>query len=215
MFKEQDFTDTLVKNINYLKVDLLKYLTTNFYNLGVVDYGPTDNDITFKNYLAAEGANISTSIGGGLGGSNMNYNFDPNVNYTPGNGKFNLRSCIEWLVNNSNAKSTGWCAKHVRTGLEHGGLNTNGRPRLAHEYVSFLPKLGFRMVGKSGTRQEQLQWSNTQAKIGDIAVSLGPGGSGAGHIAMYIGPNQWIADFVARSPRPYSDNQMCWFFRYC
>lgn len=212
MSEAKDFSDDLVKNIEYLKVELLKSLTTNFYSFDVVDYPPTTNKIKYKSYLAAEGAKMSLEAGN-MGGD-MNYNFDPNADYTPGDGKFNLKACIQWLVANHNAKSTGWCARHVRTGLEHGGLNTNGRPSLAHEYVRFLPKLGFRMIGKCATRKDQLAWSASQAKIGDIAVSVGVGGAGAGHIAMYIGPNQWIADFIARSPRPYSDDQMCWFFRY-
>ena len=79
----------------------------------------------------------------------------------------------------------GHCAKAVRLAIEAGGLSTEGHPRYACDYDTFLPNIGFRAVSKEGY----------VPRAGDIIVLEAVPGHQAGHIAMYSG-EKWISDFV-------------------
>ncbi len=212
MFTPKDTTDVLVQNIMYSRINLIK---ENLEFLGL-DFEETENNIIYTNYLAAL-PDTSITYSAGL-------SFDPNSTYTPGDGKFDVIKCLNSLVKNSfinfNTKNTKqqteWdhcCAKHIRLGLEAGGINTAGNPVSAVNYVSFLPKKGFKCIYKSDKTDDQITWANSNCKLGDIAVSSTHKNKN-GHICMFMGVNQWIADAVSPKPRPYSDEGICWIFRY-
>ncbi|CAA0145416.1 putative enzyme [Tenacibaculum maritimum] len=82
----------------------------------------------------------------------------------------------------------GKCAKYVRLALEDGGMSTNGRPNAAADYVSFLPKKGFKEV----------QVFDDNYQKGDIAVFERFQGVKKyhkyGHIQIYNG-EKWVSDF--------------------
>lgn len=100
-------------------------------------------------------------------------------------GSYNVSKAVEHLVSHAHRKSQGRCAMYVRQALEAGGLNMNGHPSEAYQYVDFLPKVGFYEVDKSGYIPQP----------GDVIVIQPVAGHPHGHIAMYSGSN-WISDFV-------------------
>jgi len=114
------------------------------------------------------------------------------------NGIYNVDKAVEYLENNANPSSTGYCARSVRKALEAGGLNTEGHPSSAKDYTPFLKNKGFQIIDNK----------NYEPQKGDIAVISAFIGETKthpyGHIQMYTG-NQWISDFKQREFWPGSD----------
>ena len=106
---------------------------------------------------------------------------------------FDVDSAVKYLTEHAKNISVGQCAKYVRQALEHGGLDTTGRPKVAYKYNEFLPKLGFVPILESSNTGNKLPENYTPQK-GDIVVIGANRSHQAGHIAMYNG-HQWISDF--------------------
>ena len=93
--------------------------------------------------------------------------------------------------------SVGLCAKYVRLALEDGGMTTWGktkadqRPGSAKDYGPFLLHKGF----------TEIEVSNDNYQIGDIAVIESFPKNEHGHIEMYNGEN-WVSDFIQRTFYP-------------
>lgn len=108
---------------------------------------------------------------------------------------FNLQGAVQAAMTLPGIASQHVCAKFVRTYLEHGGIDTSGRPGLARQYVGYLPKIGYQLVTRLGTTDSQTMYTQNSAKPGDIAVYQKPGApSEPGHICMWTG-QQWVSDF--------------------
>ena len=123
---------------------------------------------------------------------------------------WNLNGALAALNNNAQIKSSGWCARYVRTAIEAGGVSTAGRPASAYLYTSFLPKIGFNLVTTLFGKSAQAQWSSSDAKQGDISVmSHGQ----HGHICMWNG-RQWVSDFFQNNMWPYSGDGTCAIYRW-
>ena len=94
-------------------------------------------------------------------------------------------------------KSTGHCAMHVRMAIEKGGVDLDGHPVDAYQYMTFLPKKGFKLI-HSGRKQDLenpnvYPFSNDLQK-GDVVVFGRTSSHPHGHIAIYDGQN-WYADY--------------------
>lgn len=108
---------------------------------------------------------------------------------------FNLQGALQAAVKMAGAASQHVCAKYVRTYLEHGGINTSGRPGLARQYTTYLPTIGYSHIASIGNTDAQTAFTNSGARPGDIAVYQKPGEPMApGHICMWTG-SQWVSDF--------------------
>lgn len=123
---------------------------------------------------------------------------------------WNIQDSIAHLSQNAEAKSIGKCAKYVRTAIEAGGLSTAGRPISAYQYKGYLPKIGFNALGDVTGKTKQREWSNKNAKPGDISV-MDHGQHG--HICMWNG-KQWISDFPQNNMWVYKGDGTCTIFRY-
>ena len=123
---------------------------------------------------------------------------------------FNVSKALEWAKNNVGPKSSGRCARYVRSMLEAGGMDTAGRPVSAYQYAGYLPKKGFKHIASLGSKSEQAAWSNSKALPGDIAVMAH---GQHGHICMFTG-KQWVSDFVQNNMWPYSGDGLVNIFRY-
>jgi type VI secretion system secreted protein VgrG len=106
----------------------------------------------------------------------------------------NIDAAAAFLSANAAPKSRGLCARYVRQALEAGGLRLAGHPAMAKDYRTTLLAAGFTVVCDSPSR-----FANGYLPMkGDVSVIQPyPGGSAAGHIAMYDGV-QWISDFRQR-----------------
>lgn len=123
---------------------------------------------------------------------------------------WDCKKALEWLTKNASASSLGKCARYVRTAIEAGGISTEGRPNSAYQYADFLPKIGFNLIHKVTGKAKQRDWSNVNAKPGDIAV-MNHGKHG--HICMWNG-KQWVSDFRQNNMWVYSGDGECSIFRY-
>ena len=125
-------------------------------------------------------------------------------------GTFNVNAAVSMASQISTTRSSGKCAKFVRTFIEAGGISTAGRPIAAKDYVSFLPKIGFSYVTSLGDRESQTDWTRSQARKGDIAVM---DHGKYGHICMYTG-SRWVSDFVQNNMWVYQGNGLVHVFRH-
>lgn len=125
-------------------------------------------------------------------------------------GKFDVNSAISVANQIRTTRSSGKCAKFVRTFIEAGGISTVGRPIAAKDYVHFLPSIGFRYITSLQDRQSQTNWTSTQARPGDVAVM---DHGKYGHICMYTGRN-WVSDFVQNNMWVYQGNGLVHVFRH-
>lgn len=124
--------------------------------------------------------------------------------------EWNAQDSIQYISKHALSKSSGNCARYVRTALEAGGIDTSQRPGSAYLYKHYLPKIGFDFVCKIHGRQNQLLWTNQNAKPGDIAV-MDHGKHG--HICMWNGKN-WISDFIQNNMWVYKGDGTCYIFRF-
>ncbi len=107
---------------------------------------------------------------------------------------FNVTKAVSALNKNKKPKPIGKCAMYVRFALEAGNINTKGHPEAAADYVTFLPKKGFKEAGVTDEK-------NYSPKKGDIAVFERFQGKKKyhkwGHIQMFNG-EKWVSDFEQR-----------------
>lgn len=97
---------------------------------------------------------------------------------------------------NLGSRSTGSCAKYVRSYLMAAGYPLSGWPVAAADYINFLPKYGFTQVsGKA---------SQISPEVGDISITQRFGNHKYGHIAIWNGSN-WVSDFEQNSVSIYRD----------
>ena len=108
----------------------------------------------------------------------------------------NIEKAVEYLINHTNSKSTGNCAKYVSDALLVGGFSFT-KQKSAYMYHSngILNKIGFSEIEKPSSYQK-----------GDITVTENNDMHEHGHIAMWCGSN-WISDFVQNSEFVYNSNQ--------
>lgn len=76
---------------------------------------------------------------------------------------WNVNAALTALNNNAKRKSSGWCARYVRTAIEAGGISTAGRPGSAYLYTSYLPTIGFGFLTRIFGREAQAAWSASSA----------------------------------------------------
>jgi hypothetical protein len=120
---------------------------------------------------------------------------------------FSVSKFVAWLDEHATPKSGGACAMHVRMGLEAGGMDTDGRPKNAKDYGSFLARKGCALVSPTPN-------VDYAPNVGDIMVIQPPSTSEnqAGHIQAW-GGKYWISDFKqtgASAPWPgkgYADEE--------
>lgn len=122
-----------------------------------------------------------------------------------------IEAMCDWLTDNSQAASTGACAHFVRMGLMAGGLNADGHPVDAKDYVTFLPEKGAALLDMGAGYIPQK---------GDIAVFTGNPAHPIGHITVFCGKTEdgydgWYSDFKQRHCSPYgSDTPPMSLFRF-
>lgn len=97
---------------------------------------------------------------------------------------------------NLGTRSTGSCAKYVRSYLMAAGYPLSGWPVAAADYINFLPKYGFTPVQGRATQ--------ISPEVGDISITQRFGNHKYGHIAIWNGSN-WISDFKQNSVSIYRD----------
>lgn len=220
--------EVLVQHIADTRLNILKEIIEWH---GEEEFGPTDRQIFYKNndvngefvydklvdnigiveMIKNHLTNGRTSSNPGANQNSLGGNREPVVApYVSPDGKWDIDRAVSWINSNSLNKSVGSCAKYVRMAIEAGGLSTVGRPVAACNYTAFLPTKGFKHIATLSNKQEQAQFSSSNAQRGDIAVmSHGK----YGHICMWNG-NQWISDFKQNNMWPYSGNGVCRIFRY-
>lgn len=101
---------------------------------------------------------------------------------------------------NAEPKSTGSCARYVRTALEKAGYEEPpGRPLSAYQYetTGFINKYGFNKVDAGNPL-------TFKPKPGDISITKAFNNHKHGHIAIYDGKN-WVSDFKQNSISIYRD----------
>ena len=91
-------------------------------------------------------------------------------------------------------KSTGYCARHIRIGLEYAGGVVNPRPKSAKDYGNVLLKNGFKEIN--------LTIADYKAINGDVVVWNAHDTSAHGHIQVYVGGLGWLSDFKQNSIFP-------------
>lgn len=102
----------------------------------------------------------------------------------------NVAAAVNWLNSNAHQKSTGWCARYVRSALNAGGLGVpHGMPaRAAYQYVRILPSNGWQEIPIEQAGQPC-----------DVVVMDPHPGHKYGHIAMCLGNGRWASDFFQRT----------------
>ncbi len=110
---------------------------------------------------------------------------------------YDINKAVVYLTLNANESSTGYCAQYVRKSFEEGGITTNGRPRSAKDYDTYLLNKGFLPINPM----------NYTPVKGDVIVWEGGKHSDHGHIQMYNG-KQWISDFRQKSMYPYRNKDI-------
>jgi len=127
--------------------------------------------------------------------SNSTNSQTPTANSGHAAGGFNKQTYANSVESHAGDKSTGYCARACRKGMEAGGLNTAGRPGDAKNYGPFLLKNGFGVVPSTG------YFGHEQS--GDTAVFQPvPGHSQSGHIETWTG-SHWSSDFKQNHFSPY------------
>jgi hypothetical protein len=97
------------------------------------------------------------------------------------------------ITQNALEKSSGYCAKFVRKGLQEAGYDLKTQ-EFAYQYGNgALVDAGFTNIDPNAAPQK-----------GDIMVMPAQGKHSAGHIQMYNG-EQWVSDFKQKSRNPWGD----------
>ena len=207
--------EILIQNIANVELDILK---CNLEGFG--EYlGETNRDIHYKDdknlakYIA-ENIDVTKL---GLNGMLLDEEGLPTLyvgNYVAPKGSWDINRAVYALTRNGLPKSTGWCAKYVRTAIEAGGIPTVGRPGYGGAYGTYLPTIGFGHLCHLSDGRNDV-FTGRYAQPGDIVVILPFTGHKYGHIAMYNG-QQWISDFKQRRLWCYGDavGNGCDIFRF-
>lgn len=165
-------------------------------------------------YRFIETRTFDNGGGGYIGGEITNLNGDQYMSLDPSlfkksSTKWNIQKACNWLHNNSKSASQHVCAKFVRMAIEAGGLSTDGRPSWAYQYTTFLPKIGFKCIGKISRNDKSYK-----PEPGDIAVYQKNGDPKVpGHICMWTGA-EWASDFKQRSMIVYQGTPEAYVFRF-
>lgn len=165
-------------------------------------------------YRFTETRIIDGGLGGIFGGDFINTSGDTYMSLDPSlfkksSTKWDIQKACNWLHRNSKSASQHVCAKYVRMAIEAGGLSTNGRPSWAYQYTTFLPKIGFRCIGKIKRNDK-----NYRPEPGDIAVYQKNGDPKVpGHICMWTGA-YWASDFKQNSMIVYQGTPEAYVFRF-
>lgn len=88
-------------------------------------------------------------------------------------------------------KSSGYCARYVRTALQAGGYKFSPLPHAKDYNNGIMNKIGFSTIA-----------NNTPPKKGDVMVMPAHKGHSSGHMQIYDGKN-WISDFRQNSKNPW------------
>lgn len=146
------------------------------------------------NYINSLGKN--SALGGG--------------NYVQNNENYDVNAACSWIWDNSHTSSQHACAKYVRMAIEHGGVQTNGRPSWAWKYINYLPTIGF---GRVASFQSNNPNGYTPV-MGDIAVYKKENRTDVpGHICMFTG-QRWCSDFKQNNMVVYSSPTTVDIFRF-
>lgn len=89
-------------------------------------------------------------------------------------------------------KSSGKCAKYVRTALNSAGIITPNHPTSADKYDPYLEKIGFTRINMP---------LNAENQIGDIEILPKNQKHKYGHIQIFDGSN-WVSDFIQKTEYP-------------
>lgn len=176
------------------------------------------------------------SAGGDYCGDLNTAPLDP-ATFTKNPNGWDLRKACEWLHQVAKSSSQHICATYVRAAIDVGfhtdpGKVTNtqfgkpsytgsqgqstdrfnkqrrGRPGWAWEYISYLPTIGFKCIGKVSKN------SNFTPEPGDIAVyQKGSNPNVPGHICMWTGA-EWASDFKQRNMIVYQSTPEAYIFRF-
>lgn len=104
---------------------------------------------------------------------------------------YDIDAAVKYLDAHAHSQSTGFCAQAVRLAILAGGIDVTPHPGIAKSYGPYLLAHGFAAVAMTGS-------TAYVATKGDVVVIQSyPGGSQAGHIAMFNG-SQWVSDFKQR-----------------
>lgn len=114
-----------------------------------------------------------------------------NMNLRKEDQVYNITLASNWIKGHAFAKSKHICAKHVRLGMEAGGISTWGgdvnRPVAAGDYNNgFMQSRGF----------FEVPFKNYTPQLGDITIWEAGSWSDYGHIQMYLGNNSWGSDYI-------------------
>lgn len=131
-------------------------------------------------------------------------------NYVQNNENYDVNAACSWIWDNSHDSSQHACAKYVRMAIEHGGVQTNGRPSWAWKYINYLPTIGF---GRVASFQSNNPNGYTPV-MGDIAVYKKENRTDVpGHICMFTG-QRWCSDFKQNNMVVYSSPTTVDIFRF-
>lgn len=104
---------------------------------------------------------------------------------------YDIDAAVRYLDDHAHGHSTGFCAQAVRLAILAGGVDVSPHPGIAKAYGSYLLAHGFAPVAMIGSV------AYVAAKGDVVVIQSYPGGSLAGHIAMFDG-TQWVSDFKQR-----------------
>ena len=99
-------------------------------------------------------------------------------------------------------KSTGYCARHIRIGLEYAGAVVIPRPASAKDYGKVLLKNGFAVLPN--------KIDDYKAESGDVVVWNAHNTSKHGHIQVYAEGWGWLSDFKQNSILPNQKHANLW-----
>ena len=110
---------------------------------------------------------------------------------------YDINKAVATLNKNAQQKPTGYCAKYVRLALESGGMDTQGHPGVAYQYIDYLASKGFNNINISGYTPVR----------GDIIIFSNFKNNIYGHIQMFNG-SRWISDFIQKDFWPGTSYRM-------
>lgn len=144
-----------------------------------------------------DSTNASASVASQTSGSITSTTQNTEVQGSSSGGSPGSKAAAEFSKKyNLGTRSTGSCAKYVRSYLMASGYPLSGWPIAAADYINFLPKYGFTPVQGRATQ--------ISPEVGDISITRRFGNHKYGHIAIWNGSN-WISDFKQNSVSIYRD----------
>lgn len=123
-----------------------------------------------------------------FGDPTENYNNDVSAGVT-----VKANKAADLITKNALTRSSGYCAKFVREGLQQAGYDLKTMGDAKNYNNGALTDAGFSKIDSGSAPQK-----------GDVMVMPAQGGHGAGHMQMYNG-QQWVSDFKQNSKNPWND----------